>query len=358
MSGRIVRWLALGLIALGFASSWGNLGSAQSPGEVVIYSGRREPLLKPILELFEKQSGIKTVVKYGSGSALAQQILDEQAALGRSADVFIHTETATFEFLRLQGVLQSYLSNTTQEILTGFRARDGVWTGLSGRSRALLYNKNLVKANELPTSVFDLAQPKWKGKIAATNRANDSLVAWVSALRLTLGDERTKDFLIRLKENTVRLTDSHTDVRKAVGRGEFALGLINHYYYHLQLEEPDPAVRHVGIIFPDQKASQIGTLVLAAAGAILKNARNRSNAQKLLDFLAGAEGQEFFASVNYEYPVRPGVATRTEVLQVIQDATGCTQPSAFSCLKLMPLPLDALGATLSPTRDLLIEIGW
>ncbi len=147
-------------------------------------------------------------------------------------------------------------------------------------------------------------------------------------------------------------------MRKAVGRGEFALGLINHYYYHIQLEEPDAAVRHVGIIFPDQKPHQIGTLILAAAGAILKNARNLGNAQKLLDFLTGPEGQKFFAEVNYEYPLRPAVPTRSEVLKAVQDSLGCAQTSAIACLKQLPIPLDALGGAFIKTRDLLVEIGW
>jgi iron(III) transport system substrate-binding protein len=359
MSLRLARLISLSLIFLLFFSLIGSLGIAQSgSGELVIYSGRREPLVQPILAVFEKQTGIKTVVKYGSGSALAQQILEEEKALGRSADFFIHTETATFEFLRLQNVLQPYSSESTRSILVDMRARDGAWTGLSGRSRAILYNKNMVKTNELPDSIFDLTDPKWKGKIASTNSANDSFAAWVSALRLTIGEDPTKNFLLKLKENTTRLTDSHTDVRKAVGRGEFALGLINHYYYHIQLEEPDAAVRNVGILFPDQKQTQIGTLILAAAGAIIKNARNATNAQKLMDFLTGTEGQKFFAEVNYEYPLRPAVPTRQDVLKVIQDSLNCTKSSAIACLKQFPLPLDALGAAAQKTRDLLVEIGW
>ncbi len=359
MSLRLVRFISLSLILTLFLSFVGSLGIAQSSsGEIVIYSGRREPLLQPILELFEKETGIKTIVKYGSGSALAQQILEEEKALGRSADLFIHTETATFEFLRLQNALQPYSSESTRSTLVDMRARDGSWTGLSGRSRAILYNKNLVKASDLPNSIFDLTDSKWKGKIAATNSANDSFTAWVSALRLTIGEEPAKNFLLKLKENTTRLTNSHTDVRKAVGRGEFALGLINHYYYHIQLEEPDAAVRNVGIIFPDQKQTQIGTLILAAAGAILKNARNLSNAQKVLDFLTGTEGQKFFAEVNYEYPLRPAVPTRSDVLKVVQDSLNCNKTSAIACLKQFPLPLDALGAAAQKTRDLLVEIGW
>jgi iron(III) transport system substrate-binding protein len=355
----VVRHLILSFFLVFSLGLLGGMSqAAQGSGEVVVYSGRAEPLLKLILELFEKQTAIKTIVKYGNGAVLAQQILEEQKALGRSADLFIHTEAGTFESLRLDGALHPYNSESTRSILVDLRARDGSWTGLSGRSRAILYNKNLVKPNELPNSIFDLTAPKWKGKIAATNSANASFFAWVSALRLTIGDDRAQDFLSKLKENTARLSASHTDVRKAVGRGEFALGLINHYYYHIQLEEPDVAVRNVGIIFPDQKSNQIGTLILAAAGAILKNSRNLGNAQKLLDFLTGPDGQKFFAEVNYEYPLRPAVPTRSEVLKAVQDSLGCAQTSAIACLKQLPIPLDALGGAFNKTRDLLVEIGW
>ena len=331
-------------------------GAAQAAGKLVVFSGRREPLIVPILNTFTQKTGIQITLKTGSGTALAQEIL--QSLPNPNADVFIHTEPGTFEFLRLKGALQPYLSDQIKKIPERFRARDGSWLGVSGRSRAIIYNTKLVKPEELPTTVFDLINPKWKGKLAAVNAGNESLVAWVSALRLTLGDELVKAFLLKLKENKIALlSSSHTDIRKAVGRGEFAMGLINHYYFHLQKQEPDPAVRDVGILYHDQGAFQLGTLVLTASAAIVKNTKSLKEAQQLLDFLA-SDAQKLFAEVNFEYPLLAGVPTEPSVLEAVQQNTNCNKPSPIDCLKQLPIPLDALGEQLEKTQKLLEEVGW
>jgi len=330
---------------------------AQATGKLVIFSGRREPLITPVLDLFQQKTGIEITLKTGSATALAQQILQELP--NPSADLFISNDSGTLEFLRLKGALQPYLSEAVRRIPERFRARDGSWLGVSGRSRAIIYNMKLVKPEELPTTVFDLINPKWQGKIAATNAGNESFVSWVSALRLTLGDELVKTFLLKLKENKIALLgSSHTDVRKAVGRGEFALGLINHYYYHLQLREPDPVVRNVGILYHDQGPFQLGTFVNAAGAAIIKNAKNLREAQQFLDFLASPEAQKLFAELNFEYPLLPGVESQPEVLLSVQQATGCDEPTPLNCLRQMPIPLDRLGSELEKTQDLLEEVGW
>lgn len=332
-------------------------GAAQAAGKLVIFSGRREPLIKPILELFKQNTRIEITLKTGSATALAQQIIQELP--NPSADVFISNDSGTLEFLRLKGALQPYVSEQIKKIPERFRARDGSWLGVSGRSRAIIYNTKLVKPEELPTTVFDLINPKWKGKIAATNAGNESFVAWVSALRLTLGDELVKAFLLKLKENKIALlSSSHTDVRKAVGRGEFAIGLINHYYFHLQKQEPDPAVREVGILYHDQGTFQVGTLINAAGAALVKNAKNLREAQQFLDFLVSPEAQKLFAELNFEYPLLAGVPTEPSVLLAVQQATNCKQATPLGCLKQLPVSLDDLGEQLEKTQKLLEEVGW
>lgn len=342
-----------------FGRSWtGAFMLSQKPsGKLVIFSGRKEPLVIPVLSLFQQRTGIEITLKTGSATELAQQVLQELP--DPSADVFIANDSGTLEFLRLKGALQPYLSEAVEKIPERFRAKDGSWLGVSGRSRAIIYNTKLIKPEELPTTVFDLIDPKWKGKIAATNAGNESFVSWISALRLTLGDELVKTFLEKLKENKIALLgSSHTDVRKAVGRGEFTIGLINHYYYHLQLREPDEGVRNVGILYHDQGPFHLGTLINAAGAAIIKNAKNLAEAQQFMDFLASPEAQKLFAELNFEYPLLPGTPTHPEVIAVIQQATGCDQPAPLDCLKQMPIPLDRLGIELERTQDLLEEAGW
>jgi iron(III) transport system substrate-binding protein len=109
--------------------------------------------------------------------------------------------------------------------------------------------------------------------------------------------------------NEVTFFGGHTDVRKAVGTGEFKLGLVNHYYFHLQLAEGS----NVGVIYPDQDDGQIGLFTNATAAAVVRGGNNSTAAQAFLDFLVSAKGQKLFAEQNYEYPLLPGVALKDNV---------------------------------------------
>ena len=359
----VFKLLLVGLL-LGFVSvspeSTISVTSAQGAGgELLIFSGRKEPLLAPILALFQEQTGVRVTAKFGQSTALAQEVLQLQRFNRSVPDLFVSNDSGTLEFLRVQGALQPYTSPQIERIPERFRARDGSWLGVSGRSRAIIYNRDLVKPEELPTTIFDLINPKWKGKIAATNAGNESFVSWVSALRLVLGDELVRVFLEKLKENEIALiSSSHTDIRKAVGRGEYAIGLINHYYYHLQRHEPDPALRNVGILYHDQGDFQMGTFLNAAGAGIVRGASHLENAQLFLDFLASPEAQKLFAEVNFEYPLLPGVEVQPEVLEAVRQATGCERSEVLECLKTLPVPLGALGNELEATQRLLEEVDW
>ncbi len=111
-------------------------------------------------------------------------------------------------------------------------------------------------------SIFDLTDPKWKGQVAAAGSTNGSMQAQIAAMRQLLGEKATEEWLQGLLDNEVTFFGGHTDVRKAVGAGEFKLGLVNHYYFYLQQAEGSP----VGVIFPDQEEGQIGLITNATRG--------------------------------------------------------------------------------------------
>ena len=172
-----------------------------------------------------------------------------------------------------------------------------------------MYNTELVTADEAPTSIFDLVDPKWKGQVAAADSTNGSMQAQVAALRVLLGEGPTLEWLEGLLANEVTFFGGHTDVRKAVGAGEFKIGLVNHYYYYLQQAEGSP----VGIVFPDQGEAEIGLFTNATAAAVIAGSANPTAAQAFIDFLLSPEGQKLFAEANYEYPLLPGVALHPDV---------------------------------------------
>ena len=281
---------------------------ADISGELVIYSGRSEPLLQPVIDAFKaKYPNVDVLLKAGSNSELANALIEEQA--NPQADVFVTTELFTVQSLAQQGIFQSYMPVGADQLPAEFIGADNLWTGLTRRARVIMYNADLVSEEELPTSIFDLTDPKWQGQIAAAGSTNGSMQAQIAAMRQLIGEEEAEAWLNGLIDNEVTFFGGHTDVRKAVGAGEFKLGLVNHYYYYLQQAEGS----NVGIIFPDQGEGQIGLITNATAAAVVSGAPHVEAAQAFMDFLVSPEGQKLFAEQNYEYPLLPGVQLHADV---------------------------------------------
>ncbi len=283
-------------------------GAPALGGELVIYSGRSEPLIQPVIDAFQaRYPAIRILLKAGSNSQLANALLEEKE--NPQADLFITTELFTIQALARQGVFQPYQPTGAEQLPAQFVDPDHLWIGLTQRARVIMYNTDLVAADAAPRSLLELTDPRWRGQIAAAGSTNGSLQAQVAAMLQLLGEPATEAWLRGLIANQTTFFGGHTDVRKAVGAGEFALGLVNHYYFYLQQAEGSK----VGVVFPDQEEGQMGLLTNATAVAIVNRNVNLPAAQAFVDFLVSAEGQKLFAEQNYEYPLLPGVALRPEV---------------------------------------------
>ncbi len=289
---------------------------AEASGSLVIYSGRSEALITPIIEAFKvKYPGITVELKSGKNNELAAAILEESA--NPQADIFISTDMLTHINLSKEGVLRAAPIAGTEGIAPELKAADGTWTSITARARVIMYNTTLVSADEAPKSIFDLTDPKWKGKIAATNTTSGAMQAHVAALKNEIGDEQTQAWLDGLVANEVTFFGGHTDIRKAVGAGEFAIGLVNHYYYELQKREA--ADNQVGVVYPDQGEGQFGVMMNTTAIGQIEGSKNPENAALFAEFLFTPETQSLFAELNYEYPVIAGVKV----------ADGVADPSSF-----------------------------
>lgn len=283
-------------------------GEVEVSGNLVIYSGRSEPLIQPVIDAFKaKYPNVNILLKAGSNSELANALIEEKN--NPQADVFITTELLTVQSLTAEGVFQAYAPAGVENIPAEFVGEGNAWTGLTKRVRVIMYNKDLVAEDEAPASIFDLTDPKWKGQVAAAGSTNGGMQAQIAAMMQLLGDEATEEWLNGLIANDVTFFGGHTDVRKAVGAGEFKIGLVNHYYYHLQLAEGS----HVGVVYPDQGEGQVGLFTNATAAAVVNGSKNSTAAQAFLDFLISEEGQKLFAEQNYEYPLLAGVPIKEGV---------------------------------------------
>ena len=285
--------------AAGATGATGGAGGAG--GRLVVYSARKEELMKPVVEAFQQQSGIQVTLKSGSPGELA--LLIEQERSNPQGDVFFTTDAAGIESLRQKGLLEPYQSPNADKVPAEFKAADGGWTGVIGRSRNIMYNTNLVKPEEAPQSIFELTDPKWQDKVAMASIREGGVRLWLAWLVQEKGEEFTVQYIKDLQANGLKVLANHTEVQNAVGRGEFALGLVNHYYYVFEQKAGSP----VGLIYPDQGAGDIGTLVTPLAVGIVEGARNGDAARKFVDFVLSADGQEPLTTQENEFPLVPGV---------------------------------------------------
>jgi iron(III) transport system substrate-binding protein len=298
---------ATALVATGCGGGSAEAGDASADptaapsGTLVLYSGRNEALVGPLLERFTAETGVQVEVRYGDSAELAAQILEE----GDQArpDVFFSQDAGALGALADQGVLADLPAATLEQVDAGYRDADGQWVGLSGRARVAVYDPRQVASP--PESVLDLVDPQWRGQVAIAP-TNASFQAFVTALRVTEGEQAAEDFLAGLKANDVQIYEKNTGILDAVDSGEVALGLINHYYWYEKAAEvgADAMQAKLGW-FAD---GDPGSLVNVAGAGVLGTASNPVAAQALVAWLLGDEAQAYFATETFEYPLVDGVA--------------------------------------------------
>lgn len=267
-----------------------------APREITIYSGRGENLIGPLLQKAETALGVKINVRYGNSAQMALAILEE--GQNTRADIFIAQESGALGALARENLLTRLPEEVLNRVDRRFRSPEGLWVGLSGRTRVIDYNTKLVPKEDLPASVSDLTQPKWKGKVGWAP-ANGSFQAFVTAMRLTEGDERTQAWLRAMKANGARDYPSNAPIVEALGRGEIHLGLVNNYYlYRFTAGNPDFPVAH------HYTKGDAGCLVLVSGAGVLTTAGERSaDALSVIRYLLSEPAQQHFADENNEYPL-------------------------------------------------------
>ena len=287
--------------------------------EIVVYTALDREFSQPVLEKFESDTGIHALPKYDVESTktvgLVQAIISESTR--PRCDVFWNNEI--LHTLRLQqlGLLDVYTSPKAAAFPEMYRAADGSWHGFAARARVLIVNTRLVSEAERPTSIRDLADPKWRGNVGIARPLFGTTATHAACLFSTWGDERAKQFFADLKANEVQILGGNKQVALAAASGQVAFGLTDTDDSLIEIANGQP----VAIVYPDREPDQLGTLFIPNTVAILKNSPHPEAARKLVDYLLSPQVEEMLAKgESAQIPLNPEVKVklRTETPQTIK----------------------------------------
>ena len=285
---------------------------ADDPGELIIYSGRSESLVDPIIQQFKGATGIDVQVKYAGTAALAATLLEEGD--NSPADVFYAQDPGGLA--AVSGMMTELPADIIKLTPEWARSGEDRWVGVTGRARVVVYGTDNLTEADLPDDLWGFTEPEWKGRVGWAP-TNGSFQAMVTALRVGWGEERAEEWLRAMIDNDVQIYPKNTPQVAASAAGEIDVGLVNHYYLYRFLAEE-------GEDFPARNAhlrgGGPGAIVMVSGAGILKTAENSENAEAFIRFLLSAVGQQYFAGQTFEYPLVEGV--RPSVLLTPLDEIG------------------------------------
>lgn len=280
----------------------------REPGELVVYSGRSETLVGPIIEQFEEATGVSVSVKYGSTGQIAATLLEEGDA--SPADVFFAQDPGGLGEVANAGMLAALPASLTDKVPAWARSPQSQWVGISGRARVAVYNTDRIDPDaDLPDTMRGFTAPEWRGRIGWAP-SNGSFQAMVTAMRALWGEDETREWLRGIQANEPTAYPKNTPTVAATAAGEVDVGFVNHYYLHRFIAEEGEGF---GARNHHLAGGGPGTIILVAGGGILNTAQNRDNAELFLNFMLSTVAQQYFAGQTFEYPLVDGVKTSRNI---------------------------------------------
>ncbi len=310
-------------------------GRADSSGTTItLYNGQHEQTADNLITAFERQTGIHVVVRSDDEDVLADQIATEGG--NSPADVFFTENSPPLESLQAKGLLSPVDPGTLAKTPAKYNSPQGDWVGVSARVSVLIYNPSLISASQLPTHVQQLAEPRYKGKLALAPGETD-FQPIVTAYQRAYGTAATLTWLKQIGANAAgHIYPDNETIADEVNRGAAAFGIVNQYYWYRMRAEIGAANMHSKITY--FASGDPGYVVDVSGAAVLKSSKHQAAAQKFLAFLVSRQGQEIIAtpgtgpgqSLSYEYPIASGVTTKAG-------------ETPFSQLRPYPITIAELG---------------
>ena len=273
-----------------------------NPGKLVIYSGRKESLVAPIIAQFKEATGIDVQVKYGKTGEIAAILLEEGDK--SPADIFFAQDPGGLAVVVNKGMTQKIDAEILSKVPAWAQSVNGQWVGISGRARAVVYNtENIDPATDLPETLLGFCDSEWKGRIGWPP-TNGSFQAMITAMRTQWGEDKTREWLQCIKANEPTVYPKNTPTVAAAGAGEIDVGFVNHYYLYRFLAEAGDSFGARNHYLNSQGP---GSLILVAGASVLKTSENKDNAERFLNFMLSKVAQQYFTGQTYEYPLVEGV---------------------------------------------------
>ena len=311
-AGRALAALAAAGLAAATLSGCGAAGGSSaggSAGSITLYSGQHEQTTQSLVQAFEQQTGIHVNVRYDDEDTFADEIVTEQSH--PVADVFYTENSPALEYLQEKGLLAKVDASTLAQTPAQYNSAQGDWTGVSARVSVLIYNTSMISPSQLPTSVLQLANPKYKGELAFAAGETD-FQPIVTSVDRNYGQAAAVNWLNGIKSNAgSHVYPDNETIADEVNRGAVAFGVVNQYYwYRMKAELGAGAVHSALAYFAPQDP---GYVVDVSGAGILKSSKNLAGAQKFLAFLVSKQGQQIIEnSISFEYPLDHGVAASSE----------------------------------------------
>lgn len=278
-------------------------------GSLTVYSGRGESLIGPLMDQVQSSLGIDVRVRYGDTAELAAAILEEGER--SPADLFFAQDAGALGAVAREGRFIELDAEILERVEPRFRSPDGLWVGISGRARTVVYNTDQLSEADIPASILDFANDeRWRDRLGWAP-TNGSFQAFVTALRVLRGDDAARSWLEGLKALGTRAYENNTAIVRATIAGEILAGFVNHYYL---VREESQAGQDLPAENYFYRNGDPGALINVAGVGILASGRNQEQAKALVDYLLTPEAQQYFAEQTFEYPLIEGVPASPKLL--------------------------------------------
>jgi iron(III) transport system substrate-binding protein len=308
MRWRVTVVCGLALTVCGVLAGCSSSGS--DPAAITLYSGQHQQTTNGLVTAFEKQTGITVNVRNDDEDTLANLIAVQGSH--SPADVFYTENSPALEFLQDKGLLAPVDASTLARTPARYNSPAGDWVGVSARVSVLIYNPSLITSSQLPTSVLQLADPKYQGKLAFAAGETDFQPIVTSVIK-TYGQAAALRWLDGIKANAAsHLVPDNETITSEVNRGQVAFGVINQYYWYRLKAEIGASAMHSQLAYFAPRDP--GYVIDVSGAAVLKSSTHQAAAQKFLAFLVSPQGQDIIARAagdeqSYEYPLAAGVTT-------------------------------------------------